>query len=895
MKKRILGILISVLLLFTALPAGAEFIDVHGTKYEEAVQLLSDLGVVKGVSDDFYMPNEPVKRGDAAILIARISGISLPEAKEIFTDVPKDHYASAAIALAYQMGIISGTSETTFSPDGFVTGEQMAKMLVTLAGYKVQAEAFGGYPSGYLTVANRQGILDGVNVTGNLTRGEVAKMLYNTLFVNPLERVGYGDDSGAYAASAKNILQQNLGIYVAEGIVEANAVTAVSGAATREGYIRMGSLTIKAPMTLSDKIGQKMTVYYKENEAEELETVSFCEADDTKTVRLSAEDIRPETSTSMLWYQRGEDEKAVSVSLTGTVVIVNGSVKSPFTAADLSPLQGTVIVTEKNDGASVIVVESYTDFVVDSVNTEEGKVYYKENASGVNSFDYQNVDTVYTILDADGKAFDITKAKKDMTVSVMQSEKYCKAIVSDRTVQGTVTEVTADSAFIDGKEILFSAQFEGMRPQLGAAVILALNFDGNAVCMREDTSLRKYGYLMTARYEGKGLSTSAKMKILTAENVIKVFEAAEKISVNGVVIGKDKLFNDAAADELTYAQGAAVYPIYWDGVTNEQLVVYEENTKGEITSIVSAKDGTESLERDPATFTLHAQADSGMFIGYGLRTFFSKYRVSENALVFSVAESYTGENDDQYKVMAGQAVQHSNHYPGLKLYDCSEVNDVSVMVTKLKMSDDTSMFSAKPVLVKEVLTLETEEGEICDGIRVVDVTGTEKVLYNPDEVKATFGYTAITDTEKDPLCVGGVAPDEIPTSKLRSGDIIKYYGVDDVLSSVLVCLRGEYAIEQERAYEGTVQKWPYATNDYYQNLWVYAEAMSVGDTSFRFMATNTSGTKMERIHTFGTAMILIYDMEKGTIKTGNKASLSKGDFFFASRQNSFEDLIVIYR
>lgn len=66
----------------------------------------------------------------------RIAGSPTPDtvASEIFTDInPKQKWYHSAVAWAYENGIVTGTSATTFSPNGDVTREQIATFLYRFA------------------------------------------------------------------------------------------------------------------------------------------------------------------------------------------------------------------------------------------------------------------------------------------------------------------------------------------------------------------------------------------------------------------------------------------------------------------------------------------------------------------------------------------------------------------------------------------------------------------------------------------------------------------------------------------------------------------------------------------------------------------------------------------
>jgi hypothetical protein len=112
-----------------------------------------------------------------------------------FPDVTADHWASGYINVAVDVGIIVGYPDGTFLPENQVTFAEAIKMIVAGLGYTPKAEALGGYPGGYIAVAAEEEITEGVNVVGGLAanRGAIAMMVDNSLEVNLMEQVSYGD------------------------------------------------------------------------------------------------------------------------------------------------------------------------------------------------------------------------------------------------------------------------------------------------------------------------------------------------------------------------------------------------------------------------------------------------------------------------------------------------------------------------------------------------------------------------------------------------------------------------------------------------------------------------------------------------------------------------------
>jgi len=130
------------------------FTDVAGTEWFAVyVRYLGSAGLIAGFPDGSFRPNDPVTRGQAATAINRLKDASDKDATSgfvnesvvkletrtlrgdpPFTDVPLAAFYTDAVKRLYNIGVVDGTSPTTFSPDAQVTRGQIAKMLYRALG-----------------------------------------------------------------------------------------------------------------------------------------------------------------------------------------------------------------------------------------------------------------------------------------------------------------------------------------------------------------------------------------------------------------------------------------------------------------------------------------------------------------------------------------------------------------------------------------------------------------------------------------------------------------------------------------------------------------------------------------------------------------------------------------
>ena len=199
MKKFLsLALALVMALSLVTISAGAkEFKDDSSITYEEAVAVVSEIGVVDGYSDGNFNPQNVLTRGAAAKIICNLilgpttaSALSADAAP--FKDVPANHEFAGYIAYCAQQGIINGYSDGTFRPAGTLNGYSFMKMLLGALNYDGSIEGFTG-PNWTINVAKLAlgvGLDSGndeFNGAADVTREEACLYAFNTLKADMVE------------------------------------------------------------------------------------------------------------------------------------------------------------------------------------------------------------------------------------------------------------------------------------------------------------------------------------------------------------------------------------------------------------------------------------------------------------------------------------------------------------------------------------------------------------------------------------------------------------------------------------------------------------------------------------------------------------------------------------
>jgi len=184
--KKILLLIIICLTIYSNLVVTA-FDDIEDTSTIEAVITLAEFSIVKGYQDNTFKPHNNITRAEFSKIITEtiLCSNNRIEETQKFEDVDESLWANDYIYIAKGFGIINGTTATTFEPEANITYEQAIKMIVVALGYDIEAKEKGGYPNGYIAVANDLGILSDVkfNSADMTTRGNIAIIIRKTLDV----------------------------------------------------------------------------------------------------------------------------------------------------------------------------------------------------------------------------------------------------------------------------------------------------------------------------------------------------------------------------------------------------------------------------------------------------------------------------------------------------------------------------------------------------------------------------------------------------------------------------------------------------------------------------------------------------------------------------------------
>lgn len=165
-----------------------------------AVEYCYEHGIVSGISSTEFGRDYPISRGDFVLMLYGALGRPAVSGQANFTDVSSSDYYATAIAWASANGLVSGISSTEFGPKTSITREQAFTILhqampllgisspdpdLTVLDQFSDKDLIADYAQPHMAALVSQGVASGtgssINPKGNLTRAEMAALLYRLL------------------------------------------------------------------------------------------------------------------------------------------------------------------------------------------------------------------------------------------------------------------------------------------------------------------------------------------------------------------------------------------------------------------------------------------------------------------------------------------------------------------------------------------------------------------------------------------------------------------------------------------------------------------------------------------------------------------------------------------
>lgn len=773
---------------------------------KEEAGLVKTLGIMTNVTEENI--KEEIPRGKFVEHILRFAGLGPAKSsgmQQFFADVPEGSEYYDAVTTAAMVGLIHGNGYGVFLPEKNITYNEAIKMIVGALGYGAVAEARGGYPMGYIAVANDLKLLKGISLGGteNLNNANAVVLIYNALNANAAEMNVNTD--GTLSMSSLNILylEDTFNVEKFKGIVTGTQVTRQLEGKEYLGWVEIdgNEYEVIASEYFNEEDLLGMSVYYYIQYDEEVtgdtrdgKIIMISPMEDRNTViDVIDEDIDPSTSVTSFNYWES-NSKSVKKNIADATVYYNGVNCVGYLAADgsdLRPEHGNVRLIDNNRDGKIdfVIIESYTEYVVDFGAST--KIVTKYGGGDIVIDDREDI-----IMVRDGVVITPDFLGQWESLKVMQSKTGGAYIrVFGDSINGVIETVNDEEIKMGGvvyeyadvyKDALAAHHYQADTDKRGSTVTLRLNEDGKVIGMSATiTDVTEYGYLVRV-VDGSGLNPKSSVKIFCMYGSMNIFECAENIKVNGRTISGSlgSVFNAYNAQTGEYS-----------GRTSDQLIKYTR--KGDVvTAIYTANDATGGAERvygpaDNENFTLNYQRTSTQW-GFvaGTNVLENQYVITTSVIpTFWIPKDLTEESLFKFYETAS-SINGLSKSTELYVYDATLLEPEYNIFTPavLVVKDDTEqqgISESNPYILSSIpnsnayhvvdIVETTLDGSGNEVYQITTTTGTvigfEHEVYNVDTTNL-YGYGDYT--------LGALEP----------GDIIQVdYGNDDAKANRFLVIK----------------------------------------------------------------------------------------------------------
>ncbi len=594
--KRIILAVLSITMLLSSLQLAVYAQDTQlDVTFER--QMLQNLGILTDA--DLANEEEYVSRADFVYYTAKL--IQLPEfpqsEAQYFDDVGHGQDCSELINYFAENGYVSKGGN--FEPERTIKGAEAYRILLEILGYADRARLKGGFPSGYVGLADD---LEWITVLDGLKANELIQLLFDAANTYYYDISSIRGTDALYSANKdKTILSYYYNIKKLTGFVEAVDGMSLTGNSCSIGYMRIGDtlLSIEEVPTAQDYLGRMCDVYYYDSDVEtgKLFMMDINKKDDAIVLDIKYIDKMMDDYT--LRYFKSEKAKEIGNYSTlrisqSLAVIKNGErIERDIVDAINNLNNGTVVLnkTSNDKEYTYAVIKDYKDVLVGHFNSStmilydgmENKQYNLNNFDKVDVFSQSGVKrTVDSILTG------------EMVNIATDGSKYIEIICELDKVTGVIANTDDDRLTINDKVYRYSKSWvnQGYNIQIGKEYTLYLNAFGEAAHIEASkVGDMQAAYLLRCREIESELDGRlvVQLKLYDLNGEVTLYELAEKVKIDGVRL------DDTGEIAQYFNYGANTLGKPADSLEH-QLILYKKNSDGKISTIDTYKEGNQTYE-----------------------------------------------------------------------------------------------------------------------------------------------------------------------------------------------------------------------------------------------------------------------------------------------------------
>lgn len=429
LKKSLALVLAIVLVVGVCVFNAAAFTDDEAITCDEAVAVLTGIGVIKGRDTGAFDPTATLTRAEAATIITRLKGQEDLQAKSKFDDM-QGHWAESYVAYCAAEGIVNGVGDNKFDPDAKLTGNQWGKMLLVAMGFDPAETGLDKGDTWEVAVAK-------------LVKDKKLKVGVETLDMNaPISRENT-------CVLAFNALPQSVTgerAYVVEGVVFDNATDAMIYAMINHTDITVttpsdalqANFPSLAETAAEDDFGRPAHEWTYGEGVDKESIYLEVEAPAYSYVATKAETVSVDVLNSNLKL------KTAKTMLTGTpTVLVNGDAGTAYVAGDL-----VEVYTDKLEAQKVVISHYDLATITKVAELKKSEIVEDDPSTVKINIKLAGGTEIKDIRDA--QFADFAYAEDDYALVAVNSAKEILASQAAETVSGKIDATRGAEVRING-------------------------------------------------------------------------------------------------------------------------------------------------------------------------------------------------------------------------------------------------------------------------------------------------------------------------------------------------------------------------------------------------------------------------------------------------------------
>ena len=785
--KKVMSLIIaSVMMLQVAAFAAPAPADVEGTYYENAAKLLSALEIMIGDGSSFNGDNNITRAEFTKIMVVAAGHANIVSGYKptgVFTDVATSEWYAPYVEFGKDMGAINGMGDGTFAPNANVTGEQAVKMMVSTIGYGLRASEEGGYPAGYITVAQDIGALKGISnidMTAPMTRGQAAVLCANILDIDVMKRVSGGDVENWESKAGVTLLSEKFSTYKLEGIVSANSATSIwEASGLKAGEVEITAKGEKYELLVGEtdidtQIAKTVTAYYTYDEETEDSTV-ICYSINKKNndiVEVDLADIeldavKDRNDKAVRYWANEDDNETEEIDIEAMpAILVNGATTASTDdlwtmLEDAGDKPGKVVFmdTDSTKGAETVMLTVYETFVIEYLDADDYTILDEISGASV-EINVEKKDVTATFVDVNGKELSFDSLQEGDVLSIAASntgtaKKIFHVIVSDKKAEGVVDTFGTDAngktivCLDNGEEYQFGDAFEawsaangGHGIRLAQGVELYLDAFGR-IAKYEKASTGEadgeYGFILDY-VQSQSTTGSIEMKLFTADGEFVTLPLGSKVKIDGTKYTTDATILDALdasiiASNNIYGGGGYSKDAVTGAMAMVSPMLYKLDSDGTIKEIDTPYKGSEEDEYTLGKIKAGSSGPKEMAYNSQYKGFDYTTAINSSAVIFAVpSDSALLDNDKHMRIYKSSEFQTENKYK-LQLFNTDRESRVytygvhvmgSTGSDTFKTGETESAQRQRPYFIVTKVSKTLVEDDYGDEIVTMKITGNEE-------------------------------------------------------------------------------------------------------------------------------------------------------------------------